>query len=196
VAVSWQAWCFKEASGGMYGGPFRWVLVATPQTVAAGLYRQVKGTVPEPVVVTSPPAGVAAIVGVPMFVSVSNWRGPITRTGNLLGVGVTVVATPTLVIDPADGSPTVTCAGGGRPYEPGGGELWRQATSPDACTHTYEHRTGVEGHPAKWPTTVTVRWSITWSASDGEGGSFPVVDRSVSLARAVREVQSIVESGA
>jgi hypothetical protein len=194
--VTWQAWCYREASGGgTYGGPFRWVLVATPQTVAAGLAQQIRGTVPEPEVRTDPPAGTAAVVGVPVFVDITNWQGTIVRHGTLVGIGVTVVATPSVIVDAGDGTNPHTCDGPGRLYDPAAGDLWAQADAAGACTLTYAKRTGVSGRPGTWASTATVRWTITWSSTDGDGGIFPDVDRTITLPRQVHEVQTIVTSG-
>lgn len=194
--VIWQAWCFNEASGGgTYGGPYRWVATQTPQTTAAALAQQIEGTMPAPSVATDPPAGTAAVVGVPVFITVTNWQGAIVRHGTLVGVGVTVVATPTVVIDPGDGNASKQCSGAGKRYEPTAGDLWVQASQSTACTFTYGKRSGVDGRPDKWPSTVTVRWTITWSSTDGGGGAFPTVDRTVAVPRAVREVQTIVTLG-
>lgn len=199
-SVIWQGWCFRESStGGLYGGPFRWVdagSVATPVAVAAGVYQQMQGRMPTPVVESNPARGVASIVGVPVFVSVGNWQPTFVVSNSLAGVLVTVRATPTLVLDSGEpGASSDTCAGPGRLFDPHGGSLEAQAALPGACTHTYRQRTGVDGRPDAWPSSVTVRWTITWSAADGSGGTFPTVDRRVGLPRAVSEVQAVVVPG-
>ena len=117
------------------------------------------------------------------------------RHGTLVGVGVTVVATPTVLVDPGDGSGAHTCDGPGRRYDPSAGDLWAQAHAPGACTLTYAKRTGAGGRPTAWPSTVTVRWTFTWTSTDGGGGTFPAVDRTVAVPRQVHEIQTIVTSG-
>jgi hypothetical protein len=204
--VVWQGWCYYHQSTSVVGdfrGPFRWLPVAaappmpTAEDVAADAYEAVKGRVPEVSVVTSPPLGADAVVDVPVFVSVTNWQDQIVETRLLLGDSVTVVATPEVAVDPAEpGGVPVTCEGAGRPYEPAAGDLWAQAAAPEACTFAYQHRTGVEGRPNEWGSTVTVRWSIAWSATTGESGVFPAVEQSVSIARGVTEVQSVLVGGA
>ena len=200
VAVTWQVWCIGSANpGGSFGGPYRWVpgvAPPTPAEIAAGLYEQIQGRMPEPVVVTNPPLGVASVVEVPVFVSVTNWQAAISVTDSVTGIPVTVTATPKLLFDPGEaGSGPKACIGPGRPYESGGGDLWAQAAEPEACTHVYLHRTGAEGRPGEWPGVVTVRWVITWAAGDGSGGSFPAVNRTTAVPRAVEEVQAVVVSG-
>lgn len=197
--VSWQAWCYDAETLG-YRGPFRWVPVGaeapvlpTPEEVAEEAYEAIRGRLPGPVVGTSPPVGVEATVDVPVFVWVTNWQDEVVETRDLLDDLVTVTARPALVLDPAEpGAGAVACSGAGRPYDPAGGDLWVQAAAPGACAYAYRYRTGVEGRPALWPSTVVVRWSISWSATSGEGGEFPVVDRSVSIPRGVTEVQSVL----
>lgn len=200
AAVTWQAYCISQSTAGAtYGGPYRWVAAApviTPADIAQGLYESMKGRMPDPVVVTNPPRGTASVIGVPVFVFVSNWQPALSASQDLAGVLVTVRARPQLLFNPGEsGSGARSCNGPGRRYDPAGGDLWEQASAPGACTHVYRHRTGAEGRPAAWPGTVTVRWSINWSASDGSGGSFPVVNRTTAVPRAVEEVQTVVVSG-
>jgi len=198
--VTWQAWCIDAASAGAtYGGPYRWVVADAPPTpaeIAAGLYQQIQGRMPYPVVATNPPLGMPSVVEVPVFVSVTNWQPTISVTDSVTGIPVTVTATPQLLFKPGEpGAGTKSCTGPGRRYEPGGGDLWDQARASGACAHVYLQRTGVDGRPGEWPGVVTVRWSITWSAADGSGGSFPAVDRATAVPRAVEEVQTVVVSG-
>lgn len=197
--VSWQGWCFNLDGASFPAGPFRWVPVGegegvTVGDVAGGLYERVEGRVPDPVVVTDPPVGVDAVVSVPVFVEVTNWTGELVESERLGPATVTVRARPEVVLEPGEpGAGPVVCAGAGRAYDPDGGDLWAQAAAPDACTYAFGQRTGVEGRPEVWPFSVGVRWSISWSASSGEAGSFPAVERSVSVPRGVVEVTSVVE---
>src|SRR5699024_8771367 len=80
--VAWQRWCPGGPTVGRFN-PYRWVPAGedvaaeapspTAEDVALMLRESVEGRVPEPVVVTSPPVGVDAVVGVPVFVEVTNW---------------------------------------------------------------------------------------------------------------------------
>lgn len=203
--VIWQGWCYKQRPGSpvyYFQGPFRWLPVGDPaavvtlEDVAADAYEAIQGRMPEPTVVTSPPAGVDAVVDVPVFLTVTNWQVELVETGDLLGDVVTVRATPALVFSPAEsGAEAVVCSGPGRVYDAALGDLWAQAAAPDACTYTYRHRTGVDGRPVEWPSVLTVRWSISWTSESGDGGVFPVVDRSEPIPRGVGEVQAVVVPG-
>jgi hypothetical protein len=202
-AVVWQAWCYsRRVALQQFRGPFRWLPAGdaaslTAEDVARAAYDRLKGRMPTPEVVTTPPPGVEAVVDVPVFVTITNWQTEIVDGGDLLGNAVTVRATPALLVDPAEpGASAFECSGPGRPYDPAGGDLWQQAAADGACTHTYRHRTDVDGRGQEWPSTVTVRWTITWSADSGEGGTFPAVNRTVSIPRSVDEVQAVVVEGA
>ncbi len=106
VAVVWQAWCIDAANpGGSFGGPYRWVVADAPPTpaeIAAGLYQQIQGRMPYPVVATNPPLGVPSVVEVPVFVSVTNWQPTISVTDSVTGIPVTVTATPQLLFEPGE----------------------------------------------------------------------------------------------
>lgn len=204
LEVVWQGWCYRAngTSPQFFRGPFRWYEAGAPapgatlEDVAAAAYDRLRGRLPEPVVVTSPAAGVDAVVDVPVFISVTNWQAELVENGDLLGDPVTVTATPTLLLSSGEpGSPPVTCEGPGRPYDPTFGDLWEQAAAPGACSFTYRQRTGAEGRPDAWPSVVTVQWSITWESGSGPSGSFPVVAQPVPLPRSVDEVRSMVVSG-
>lgn len=167
--------------------------VVTAEDVAEEAYEAIQGRMPDPVVETSPPAGENAIIDVPVFVTVVNWDDELVETRELGGDTVTVTATPQLLLDSGEpGSAEKTCPGPGQSYDPDGDDLWSQAAAPDACTHAYSARTGVDGRSDEWQTSVTVRWSITWSATSGEGGTFPDAVRSEAVPRGVDEVQAVV----
>jgi hypothetical protein len=51
----------------------------------------------------------------------------------------------------------------------------------------------VDDRPAAWPGAVIVRWELSYTSPDGDG-TLPDVVKSSGLARAVDEVQTVVES--
>lgn len=192
VTVVWQA---MECSDGSAIDDFRWVIPPGPREVAEGIRGRIAGTLPEPVVMSSPAAGVAAIVGVPAFVHVANWTGVVTAQ-ECAGFCVTVRAEPSLTFTPGEsGALPIACANSGTVYERGGASADQQAAAPGSCSHTYSLRTGVAGRPAEWSGTVSVSWQITWSATTGASGSLAPVTRSSPLPRAVHEVQTVVQGG-
>lgn len=198
LPVIWFAWCFSEPNFRWLYGPYRWEPAptggtATTQAVAVDLYEELSGTLPRPTIETSPPLGTASIIGIPMFVQVTNWQPQITASDDLLGTVVTVTATPTLTLTPNEpDSQPVTCNGGGIPFTPNRGTPDQQAANPHACTYTYKRRTTAPGRPPQWPTTATVTWTITWSATDTSHRTLPPIQHTVPIPRAVHEIQTIL----
>lgn len=193
VTVVWQSW---ECSDGSATFAFRWIIPATPANLAAIAGGQLLGTMPQPSVSSSPPVGTASIVEVPVFVEVTNWTGVVTDSECAGGLCVTVTATPALTFFPGEtGSSPIACAGSGTRYDSGGGSAESQASADGACAYAYRYRTAVDGRPAAWPGSVSVTWTIAWTASTGASGSLPAVTRSTQLPRQVREVQTVVVRG-
>jgi hypothetical protein len=76
-----------EECDGAYTGRVRWVPPATPapgpgppspEQLASLIRVRLEGSLPAPVVASTPASGVAALVGYPSFVSVTNWSGVVT----------------------------------------------------------------------------------------------------------------------
>ncbi|MGE5210293.1 MAG: hypothetical protein ACM3MM_03465, partial [Acidobacteriota bacterium] len=194
VPILWQSW---ECSDGRATFNFRWVIAPTPGALAETVRGRLIGQLPQPVVESSPPAGTASIIGVPVFVTVVNWTGVVTQTECAGGLCVTVTATPQLTFRPGEpGAPTVQCSGAGTRFTPSAGTPEAQASSPGACTWIYTTRTGANGRPSAWPGQASVSWSISWTATTGASGSLAAVTRSTDVPRPVAEVQTVIEGGA
>ena len=99
VPILWQSW---ECSDGRATFNFRWVIAPTPGALAETVRGRLIGQLPQPVVESSPPAGTASIIGVPVFVTVVNWTGVVTQTECAGGLCVTVTATPQLTFRPGE----------------------------------------------------------------------------------------------
>ena len=193
VEIVWQEY---ECSDGSTQFNFRWVIPATPANLASIARGRLVRQLPQPTLGASPPIGAASIVGVPVFVVVTNWTGSISEQECAGGLCVTVTATPSMAFAPGEsGTELMQCAGPGARYVPGGPPIADQAGAPDACTHVYTRRTGVSGRPEAWAGSVSVTWTIGWSASSGATGSLPSVTRSTSLPRPVEEVQTVIAGG-
>lgn len=193
VTVAWQAWECSDSSGPL---TIRWIIPGTPANLAASVRGRLLGVLPQPSLDSSPPVGTAAIVGVPVFVDVTNWTGVVTQAECAGGMCVTVTATPTLTFTPGEtGSSSVRCAGSGSRYDPDGDSAEDQASEDGACAYKYRLRTGVQGRPSAWPGSVSVTWMISWTASTGASGSLPAVTRATLLPRPVNEVQTVVVGG-
>jgi hypothetical protein len=168
-----------------------------PEQLASIIRVRLEGSLPAPTVESTPVAGVAAFVGYPSFVSVTNWTGVVRDRecdpSGLLCVSVT--ATPSLRWSPGEtNAPVKECVGPGVPFDPAGAHPDVQAAAPEACAYPYRLRTGVDGRPDAWPGVVTVAWELVWSSTSGAGGSLPPVEKSASVPRAVDEVQTVVVS--
>ncbi|HZM39584.1 MAG TPA: hypothetical protein VFB94_10745 [Acidimicrobiales bacterium] len=192
-----------EVCDGVFTGEIRWAVPGVPlpvrmsaRALAMQAQARLAGRLPTPEVTSSPPPGVAALVGFPSFVTVDNWVATVTDSEcdpNYPNFCVSVVAQPSLSWAPGEpGAEPVVCAGPGTPFVPGGAPPEVQAAAPGACAHTYRARTGVLGRPALWPGQVTVVWTLTYASPTGSG-TLPPVTKSADLPRAVDEVQTVVE---
>lgn len=164
----------------------------TPEEVARSI--DISVLLRSPAVATNPPQGRPAIVGNPVFVSVTNWQGPVSQDGCIGTVCVVVQAEPTLTFDPGDGSDVVLCADGGTSFDPGGDEPAAQAAAPGACAHVYELHSGGDGRPAAWPASVTITWEVTWVGA-GQSGVFDPVVQTTPFTVDVDEVHGVVTDG-
>lgn len=165
---------------------------SAPGALAATVYARVEAQMEAPMLASDPAPGVSSIVDTPVFVEVTNWQDEIVDSECVLGLCVTLTATPRLTFDPGDGSPAIACAPPGSRYDPEGPSLAEQAEG--ACAHVYRLRTGIDGRPAAWPGAVTVTWNVSWTANDPllPGGSFDPLTFSTGLPRQVEEVSTVV----
>lgn len=93
------------------------------------------------------------------------WR-TYTATASAGGVSATVTVRPTaLLFDPGDGSTPVACSGPGRAWTSADGD---GTPSDGGCGYQY---TTATSQPIS--STQSIRWAVTWRASDGEAGTLP-----------------------
>ncbi|WIV57874.1 hypothetical protein [Amycolatopsis nalaikhensis] len=158
------------------------VPLPSPAELAAQAKNQLRLPTPK---IQANPVGVQ-LVNLPtwLWLDRSSW-GEVSATASVPGVSVTAVAKPTSVTWSMGDGGTVTCTGPGTPF-PAGGDPKRG--SPD-CGHTY--RTSSAGQRGEaFPVTATVNWTVTWSGA-GQGGVFPNMTTSASVAFRVAESQGI-----
>jgi len=186
------------------GRTWRWAVPITAGELARDSLVELAGLLPSPDPITTPPAGQSSIATVPVFV----WTDPATwtpfevsRSDPLTGLTATARATPTTMrFDPGDGSGAQSCEGTGVAYDPNlaGGDPTTQAALPGRCTHAYELLTrnvdgsGVPGRPAAWSATLSIDWDVTWTATNGQSGTFATITKTTTFDRAVTEVQVLV----
>jgi len=88
--------------------------------------------------------------------------------------GLTVDATVTstsITFDPGNGDTPVTCdtAGTPRPWNP---DAPLAQHSPSGCDYTYMDTNTLGDKNSRFTVTASVTWTVTWSSSDGQYGTF------------------------
>ena len=173
----------------VFRGWTRWT-AAEAEVLAADLAYEASRELqlPHPRPALSPAIGTDQLVGLPtwLWLEPGSWA-TLDATASVPGLSATAIATPVQVSwDMGDGT-VVRCAGPGVPYD-----LARDddAQSTD-CQHTYQHVSA--GEPSgTYTATVSVDWAITWSATNGQGGTLPGTTRGTSFAVPVAERQAVV----
>jgi hypothetical protein len=108
-----------------------------------------------------------------------------TATARAGGVSATVTVTPkSLTFDPGDGSAAMGCAGPGRAWTSADGD---GNPTDGGCGYRYRSATS---QPVT--STQSIRWAVTWRASDGESGTLPDLTTSRSGQLMVLQVESVV----
>lgn len=116
------------------------------------------------------------------------WTDPVTftprsRTASAGAISATATATPiALVYDPGTGDTPVTCPGPGRPWQASDGDF---APSGGGCGYTYLHVSD------SVTATVTIQWQVTWTGSNGQTGTLPVLLTSASSSFMVQQIQAV-----
>lgn len=137
-----------------------------------------------PVPSTAPPRDGTQLVGVRTWL----WVDPqdlvdVVGTASVPGIVVTARAHPESVTwDMGDGTPPVDCAGAGTAYDP---------DVPDADQHTdCWHAFTAAG---TYAVTVSIRWHVTWIATNGAGGDLGIVERGVTFPVTVESRQAVID---
>lgn len=176
---------------GANGGP----AVPTPASLAQQAVNRMQLPAPE---VRRNPAGDALVnLATWWWIHPAQWR-PMTQRTAVGPVWAEVTARPVRSVwDAGDGTPPLSCAGGGTPYD--------ASRSPDAqstnCSHTYTESSG--GQPQTGPdpndrfftVTVTVYWQVSFVGAGGAGGALPVMTRTTRFPLRVVERQTVVTRG-
>jgi hypothetical protein len=142
------------------------------------LARRVTIRPPAPVLHTSPDPG-DQLVGLTSWYWVDTWQ-PMTRSTSAGNVTVTVTAAPTsLVIDPGDGTGTITCVNPPA-YDP----AVPAASQSSPCTHVYQRAANVTA-------TATVVYQTSFTSNVGAGGPLGTIQPNATVALTVSEAQAI-----
>jgi hypothetical protein len=145
---------------------------------------------PAPEIVTSPPADGEQIVGVKTWFWLDRWQSE-SAAAQSANVRATVVATPYVVVwNPGDGESNVTCWNQGKAWDPN----W--PTAKTDCGHVYIHRSTLKSPGATFSLSATISYRVTWSATNGESGTFDQpISTTGTVPLLVHEIQAVIGPG-
>jgi hypothetical protein len=169
-----------------------------PQPSAGSLAEQARSAanLPSPTIHTAPDhigpdPGTAVNLKTWLWVGRSIWH-PVSTSASAGKLTATVTAVPVSVTwDTGDGHALV-CNGPGTPWNPQT-PAWSQQTS---CYHVWkesslgEPNDGPGGAPA-YRLSATINWAVSWSASDGRGGSLPTMHTTSVVYLPVMQIESV-----
>ncbi|WP_052710810.1 hypothetical protein [Pseudofrankia sp. DC12] len=172
-----------------------WQWFAVPDRAAslAAARDEVRRRLPLPRPVLSPDPTVGLVVKVATWFAVpaSQWVR-VQATATALAATVTVTATPdTLVYDPGDGSAPVSCAGPGPAFDP----TVPAPVAPPACSYTYRDASTAAPDRHAWPASLSVRWQVGWTASNGQTGALDPLVTTTPITVVVHEYQALEQGG-
>lgn len=104
----------------------------------------------------------------------------------------TAVAKPTtLTFDPGNGADAVSCPGPGSTFHRPAGGSWVPGQQPEGCD--YQYTKSSYGMPnGEVTSTYTIGWTVTWTATNGQSGTFNDLQTKATSRFAVAELQSVV----
>lgn len=195
--VAWRH-CTREATGVEEGWMVGLDLVdgataaAVPATDVLVAHARSQLDLDLPEVATSPPRGGQQLVGVPVWFWVENSE-PVSTTAEIPGLSATLTAAPAGTevsiatgATTRGGSPiaaaTHRCDGGGEAFDPQRHGPWDRS----ACSHVFDWN-------ATYQVEITVAWELSWTASNGESGSLPVVERTTAFSLTVQEGRAVTD---
>lgn len=142
-----------------------------------------------PDVATSPPRGAVQLVGVPVWFWVDNFE-PGATTATVPGLAATLTATPAATHIAISGGPaqaandhvTIDCPGAGTPWVEGRYD----ARAASDCSHPFDWN-------GTFTVDATVDWALTWTASNGQAGTLPIVSLTSTFTLTIQEGQSLTD---
>lgn len=132
----------------------------------------------------------AGLVGLPVWLwaekGPETW-GPISSSAADRGLSVNITASVTnLTFHLGDGSPPISCPGGGTPYPKGA-----TGPSPD-CGHVFT-KSSRQQPGQKFTIEATTTWTVSWTSSGGESGTLPPQSRETTVGVRINELQVVTE---
>jgi hypothetical protein len=145
--------------------------------------------VPYPVPGLSPRIGVDQIVGLPtwLWVEPGSWQ-ELSATAAIPGLSATVVARPVRTRwDMGDGSDQIVCDGPGVVFDFSRDERLQHTD----CSHVYQW--GSADEPGgNYTITGYIDWALTWTATNGDGGTLADASRGTSLDVHAAEIEAVI----
>jgi hypothetical protein len=185
--VIWQLF-FRDCEGTRQ---YTWVPNLSAEDLAHLAFDEVLRKLPKPAPRLSPDVGVGGWVNFETWLAVGD-PGAVSATASIPGLSATATARVTrLDWEPGDGR-AVSCEPfGALPPSPG-------YAGPAPCGHTYRWPsapavTGAED--LRFHGEITLVWSASWTASNGDAGDLGEATSSSPFAYRVREIQTIGEEG-
>lgn len=187
--IAWQS-CTRISDGEQVG----WLVgldqpVPLTDWVVETARSQLELDLPE--VATSPPRGGVQLVGVPVWFWLANGE-PVSTTASIPNLSATLTASPgptRISIEGTDArtgetvEPTAfECADGGRPWVEGRDDP--RADGP--CSHRFTTN-------GTFTVDATVGWTLAWTATNGQTGTLPAVERTTSFTITIQEGQSVTD---
>lgn len=143
-----------------------------------------------PVIRTAPGVGQVGLVNLPVWLWVEaseNTYGPITRSAEVPGLGVTAVGRVKAIDWGMGDGKTVRCEGPGTPYS----KVRGITASPD-CGHRYR-KTSRALPKCQYPVSATAQWEITWQSTVGDTGQISMTQQSTTQLRIGEAVPVLID---
>jgi hypothetical protein len=67
----------------------------------------------------------------------------------------------------------------------------REPAKPPACSYTYRDASVAAPGGSRWPARLSIRWQVSWTATNGAGGGLGPLTTSSTYAVPVHEIQAI-----
>jgi hypothetical protein len=152
---------------------------------------------PAPEVRHNPPGDALVNLATWWWVDRSQWH-PVSQRTSAGPVWAQVTVTPVRSVwDAGDGTPVLSCDGGGTPYD----NHKPPESQSTECSHTYttssarQPRSGPDPNDRYFTVTATVYWSVSWVGPGGARGTLPLMTRTTRFALPVDERQTVVTAG-
>ena len=134
-----------------------------------------------PDVATSPPRGGVQLVGVAVWFWVENFEA-VSTTAEIPGLSATLVASPVASRFAFSNGESISCAGGGVAYDP---DRSPESQSSDCAWEFVDDETVT--------VDASVDWELTWTATNGQSGTLPVVTRTSSFTLTIHQAQATTD---